>query len=88
LDKKQLKKVEACLSLRGYTPELYVDEFAAYLLENDEEILKISEKESSSLQESFRGCNLVLKPLLVMEVEKPKSVVSKGSKKPTSKRKN
>ena len=41
LETKTKSKVEACLRQRGYPEELFCDEFCAYLLEGDKEILKI-----------------------------------------------
>lgn len=35
------KRLDDCLSLRGYTAELFPDEFAAYVVEGDKEVMKI-----------------------------------------------
>jgi hypothetical protein len=73
LSRKELAKVNACLELRGYSSDLYTDEFGAYLLEGDKELLKICPSIKQSTLDAqiaqfsnllqYLQCNKLIKPL-------------------------
>lgn len=48
MSEKALKKIHECLTRRGYPAELFEDEFGAYLLEQDSELIKLSKKDLPS----------------------------------------
>jgi hypothetical protein len=87
-DRKIKIKLENCLELRGYSRDLFIDEFGAYLLEGDYDLCKIIGKDSfssaqqqlvqllklyeSQFQQFQLECNKLLKPKVKVKVRQKK----------------